>query len=208
MSGNLTLSQVQENRILMPSLALRVDMELSNSYEAFVDCVNSALDSIIKFMEEDPGVRAKDSEDRLTIEIVGALRQAGYDANHDTKVGGHVDICVRHRCGYLWLGEAKIHKDYDWLIKGFNQLCTRYASGTPDHNSGGLVFYVRGKNTAEVVKNWKEIIEKVGLNNFSISQCKSRQQLAFYTTHTHDSSGLPYTIRHVAVSLHFSPKDK
>lgn len=103
MSGNLTLSQVQENRILMPSLALRVDMELSNNYEAFVECVNSALDSIIKYMEEDPGVRANDSEDRLTIEIVGALRQAGYDANHDTKVGGHVDICVRHRCGYLWL---------------------------------------------------------------------------------------------------------
>lgn len=207
MSGSLTLKQVQEHRVLMPVLAQRVDMELSSTYEEFVDCVHAVLDSIINYIEENPGIRKEDSEDRLTIEIVGALRQAGFDADHDTKIGGHVDIRIRHRIGFLWLGEAKIHSDYDWLMKGFNQLSTRYARGTPNHNHGGLIIYIRAKGVARIVNEWKACLVNAKLNGFSTEQCPKRSSLSFYSTHILDGANLPYHVRHMAVFLHYEPKD-
>jgi hypothetical protein len=42
--------------------------------------------------QENPELRRNDGEDRLTIEIVNVLRGMGYNAGHETKIGGHTDL--------------------------------------------------------------------------------------------------------------------
>lgn len=206
--SELTLSQVQDLRILMPEFAVRVDMELTSTYEEFIDCLYSVLDNIISYLEENTVDRKNDSEDRLTIEIVGSLKQRGFAADHDTKIVGHVDICVRNRKGFSWLGESKIHSDYSWLLKGFNQLCTRYSNATPGHDQGGVIIFIRAKKTAAVIGEWKTRLEKSGVaENLSFESCPKRQELAFFTKHTHAGSGRTYKVRHMGVEMHFDPKD-
>lgn len=207
--NNLTLGELQGDfRPFAPELAERIDVLLAGTYDEFVRIVNTAMDRVIECLEENAEVRCNDGEDRLTIELVGLLRQRGFDAGHDSMVRGHVDIVVRHRNGYVWLAEAKIHtNDYEWIFKGFQQLCTRYSTGTPGHSSGALLIYIRDKNAARVITRWEDRL-KSRHSDLTSSQCNTRSKLAFYSQHQHLVSGLPYSVRHMAVCLHFKPEDK
>lgn len=207
-TGDLTLSQIQgQLRVFMPDLAARIDMELSTTYEEFVKNIQYALDRSISYIEENPGVRLEDSEDRTTIEIVGNLQQRGYDADHDTKVNGHVDIVIRHRAGYQWLGEAKKGNGYTWVHQGFEQLCTRYSRGTPDQNQGGILIYIRTKNAKSFISKWKDhLTSHAEWQDLRFEECTEKPGLYFYTEHRHDSSGLTYRVRHMGIVLHHDPK--
>lgn len=203
---SLTLAQIRE---LRPEVASYLDFALVNSPEKFLKALYSDIDACIGLMEEDPSVRQNDSEDRLTEDFKVGLRMRGYNATHDEKIGGHSDLVVRHRnLPCIWLAEAKIHGSYDYLLKGFNQLSTRYSPGTPGNDQGGMIIYIRQKNAADILQKWKSHLEKSGLYDLTYEDCKQRPKLAFYTTHTHESSGLPYRVRHLAVVLHFDPKDR
>jgi len=130
----------------------------------------------------------------------------GFQASHDTDVGGHCDVVVSGRENFLWLGEAKTHKDYDWLYKGFQQLCTRYSTGLPGQDYGGMLIYCYGQNVLEVMRRWRTRLsgERPDLR---IEECKGNP-LNFRSIHLHDVSGLPYTVRHVPILLYFKPEDK
>lgn len=191
----------------MPDLAARIDMELATSYQDFVKTIYSALDSSISYLEDNPGIRQEDSEDRTTIEIVGHLKQRGYDADHDTKINGHVDIVVRNRAGYKWLGEAKKHTAYPWLHQGFEQLCTRYSRGTQNQNQGGILIYIRTKDAKSVISKWKDhLTSHAEWKDLRFEECAEKPGLYFYTEHQHDSSGLPYRVRHMGIVLHHDPR--
>ncbi|WP_434716934.1 hypothetical protein P5X00_14585 [Paraburkholderia sp. A2RO-4L] len=206
---SLTVAQLQDLDEISPELALigRRLLAASRGYDEWADVLELDLLECVKMLEEDPQVREKDGEDRLTAELITMLRSRSYDASHDEKVGGHSDIVVRHAKGFLWLGEAKIHKDYDYLMRGFNQLCTRYSRGTPDADRGGLIIYARVKNVASVVAEWRARLSSAGVAKLRQEDCKLRPQIGFRTTHEHDSSGRDYKVWHVGVVLHFDPKD-
>jgi len=108
------------------------------------------IDKVISQIQENPGVRQQDNEDRLTIEIVDQLRSLGHEASHDTKIGGHADIVVRKN-DFLWLGEAKIYQHNNNLWEGFLQLLTRYSTGDFNQENGGLLIYIRGQKDASSI---------------------------------------------------------
>ncbi len=204
---NLSFKQM---RILFPELARACERRLVETYDEFVDLLLGDIDDGLRALERNPELRQKDSEDRLTIELVNFLRARSYNATHESKHGGKVDILVEHLDrGFTWLGEAKIHSSYEYLFQGFQQLCTRYSQGTPDSNRGGLIAYVFGKNCGAVMELWKERLPGFSEQKLEFSPCStSRAPFSFITTHLHPSSGLPYTVRHMGVVLHFTPKDK
>ncbi|TAM51363.1 MAG: hypothetical protein EPN57_19175 [Paraburkholderia sp.] len=206
---SLTVAQLESLDDISPELALvgRRLLAASRGYDEWANVLELDLLECVKMLEEDPQVRKKDGEDRLTAELITMLRSRSYDASHDEKVGGHSDIVVRHAKGFLWLGEAKIHKDYDYLMRGFNQLCTRYSRGTPDADRGALIIYARVKNAAAVVAEWRARLTSAGVARLRQEDCKLRAEIGFRTTHEHESSGRDYKVWHVGVVLHFDPKD-
>lgn len=203
----MTLGQL-ESQDLDPNLALLAARLLATTYPRFIEVLYKDLDQSVTYLEETRNLRQEDGEDHLTADLIGQLQARGYDASHDQMIGGHVDIAVRHKRGFLWLGEAKIHSDYEYLWKGFNQLCGRYAPGTPGTLEGGLIIYVRNKDCAAVVAQWRKRIAEKALPDYAESECDARPGLAFFTTHKHTDSGLTMRVRHVAVVQHWDPPDR
>jgi len=113
----------------------------------FIRVLYEDIDKVIAQIQENPELRQNDTEDRLTIDIVNQLHILGYNASHDTKIGGHVDITVRKN-GFLWLGEAKIYRDNTYLWEGFTQLTTRYSIGDSNQEHGGLLIYIRDEDAS------------------------------------------------------------
>ncbi|MEQ9486933.1 NACHT domain-containing protein [Coleofasciculus sp. F4-SAH-05] len=164
------------------------------------------IDKVIYQIQENPELRQNDTEDRLTIDIVNQLRNFGYNASHDTKSGGHVDITVRKN-GFLWLGEAKIYKDNNYLWEGFLQLTTRYSSGDSNQEHGGLLIYIRDEDASSIMEKWQNYLLEKSLADYSFRPCHIRS-LAFISTHRHERSGQAFHVRHIPVMLHFAPKDR
>ena len=134
------------------------------------------------------------------------LRCLGYDAEHDSEIGGHVDIVVRGS-DFVWLGEAKIYRGNNYLWEGFQQLVTRYSIGDSNQENGGLLIYIRDGNASSIMENWQNYLLEKSLPNYSFRPCKMRS-LAFISTHKHERSGQAFHVRHMPVMLQFSPKDK
>jgi len=165
------------------------------------------IDKVIFQIQENPELRQDDNEDRLTIDIVNPLRNLGYDVSHETKIGGHVDIAVRKN-DFLWLGEAKIYRDNNYLWEGFQQLVTRYSTGDSNQENGGLLIYIiRHEDASSIMQKWQNYLLEKSLPGFSLRPCKMRS-LAFISTHKHERSGQAFHVRHIPVMLHFDPKDK
>ncbi|WP_156444497.1 hypothetical protein [Burkholderia sp. MSMB1826] len=205
---SMSLADIQKFGAIRPDWALFAERLLVKSYGDFVRVLYKDIDQCIAKIEEDPGVRADDGEDRLTAELIGMLCSRTYDASHDEKIGGHSDIVIRHLNGYIWVGEAKIHKDYAYAEKGFNQLTTRYCPGTPNADEGALILYVRGANCSGVLAKWRERLQGLKLPAYEEAECSSRAELAFFSTHTHEGSGRPVRVRHIVVKQYFDPKDR
>lgn len=206
-SNDLTIADLKKFALFDKSVESFLNKLLCNSYDDFVKNVYKELETCIEFMEEDPSVRKNDGEDRLTTDIIHHFRAKGYHATHDEMIGGHSDIVIKHK-DYMWLGEAKIHSNYKYLMQGFKQLCTRYSSGTNKNCNGGLVIYIRTNDASAVIDEWKKRLDSEQLPEYSSTQCDSRQELSFHSIHKHARSGLPYKVRHMGVVLGFDPKDK
>jgi hypothetical protein len=203
---NLSLSELQKFEPHMPGLAGFPSRVLATKYEDFIEVLYSDIDKIIYQIEENPELRQTDTEDRLTIEIKNILCMIGYNASHDSKVGGHTDILVKKN-DFLWIGEAKIHSNYEWLWKGFQQLSTRYSTGDCNQKNGGLFIYIRNKDAKSILEEWKTRLNEKKLPNYICKQCRKRP-LSFFSSHKHESSGELFIVRHMPVILYFNPQDK
>lgn len=182
------------------------DVNKLESSGDFIGQLYKDLDRVIYQIERNPELRQQDGEDRLTIEIVGSLRSSGYSANHDCKIGGHVDLTVEKN-DFIWLGEAKKYKDNNCLWEGFLQLTTRYSIGNDNQSSGGLLIYIFDEDAKSVMEKWQIYLSSKNLPDYSYKPCKLNS-LAFISSHKHQRSGLPFHIKHIPVLLHFSPQDK
>ncbi|MBK67618.1 MAG: hypothetical protein CMP22_05770 [Rickettsiales bacterium] len=213
-SETVNLADIREQLKSKPGLA-NVGLDLlylrfeSDPYLTFISLINRSLDYALDTLAKNPELKKKSSEDMITIEIVNILKTAGFNADHDTKIGGHCDIVIEeHYHTFCWLGEAKkidsVNNSY--LNKGFKQLTTRYANGNQNHTYGGLLIYSYAPNLKHVMQKWKEHMQ-AEYQSIEISQCEVRN-LAFHSVSTNQSTGLDYNVRHIPVSFYFSPQDK
>jgi len=202
-----TIAALRELESEMPSLGGFPSRCLAETYEDFIEVLYKDIDQIILLKQENPEMyRTDPGEDRLTVEIKNALVCKGYNATHETKHGGHTDLLVRRK-SYIWIGEAKVHKSYPYLFKGFNQLISRYSTGDFNQQDGGILIYIFKKDSQSIMNKWKDYLLSKNPKDCSCVPCEPRR-LGFYSTHTHEKSGLPFRIRHMPLMLYFNPKDR
>lgn len=182
---------------------ITIEYALIRDHAARVSLIERALKLIASEFAKTRSQRQDRSEDELTTDLVFSLKGMGMAASHDTDVNGHCDVTIEARDDFLWLGEAKIHSSYDWLLKGFRQLHTRYSTGLPGQNCGGMLIYFYNKDVKTIMDKWKSYLqsEEPSVNITTIDA------LTFDSEQTHQSSGLPYRARHVPFVLYYSPKD-
>lgn len=218
-----------------PSLSSKRNRQLSvqpkvKNYEEFLDTLYDDLEFIITDLNKSKdkyyqGMQdnSKQGENLVNTTICSMLNCRGWDANHDAHINGNADIVVTiPYTDYQWLGEAKINSNqttYPDAYQGFKQLLYRYSTGLDDQNSGGLILYITKtqKNQSDILQDWKSIVEKkievadVDELRYApalkIESCP-KSSLVFYSYHTHSSSGLEYTVRHMIIDFRHQPKDR
>lgn len=203
---DLNLAEYQALIMLYPSLKNQVNRLLVDTYDDFVKILNNDIDEVVKQLERNRELSPKE-EDAITVAIIRGLNCMGYNATHDTKNGGHVDITVT-KGDFYWFGEAKLYDGPAYLWQGLLQLTTRYTTARNNQNSGGLFIYIFKTNAKKLLSNWKEFIDtKNELKNCSHKDCDTNPP-AFYSTFEHEVTGLDFTVRHIPACLYFEPKDK
>ena len=185
-----------------------IERSQAQTYTDFVNILKCDIDEIIIGMERNRQRFINSSEDEMTFYISSMLNQLGYTATNGTQFGGSVDLNVQKVLkGWLWTAEAKIFTALDKVNEGFLQLTSRYSPGSLEEARAGMIIYVFTKNAAKKMKTWKSHLEGLGDCSLVTEACVSRPNLAFYSTQTQDSSGLPLNIRHIGVALYFKPID-
>lgn len=173
------------------------------TYQEFIDQLYEDIDESIYALQATRELRQDDGEDRITLDILVGLNRQGYQATHDSKTGGHVDLSVRLGA-HSWIGEAK--KDGNFH-EGYLQLTSRYvqASGNYAHDQGGLLFYmVQSADALGKLTGWRTTLTADG---HACVDC-FKNKLAFYSTHKLAGSGTDFKIRSMAVALYHQPLDK
>ncbi|MFH5923822.1 hypothetical protein [Roseomonas xinghualingensis] len=198
---------IEELKLAFPDVAFqcRMEMFMATCHAERVTAVEKAIDHVAQNLTRTRHHRQHKDEDLLTNDIVTSLKDIGFQASHDTDIGGHCDVVVEGRENFLWLGEAKTHHDYDWLYKGFQQLSTRYSGGMPGQEAGGLIIYCYNQGVAQMMSSWKQhlVTQRPDIQTITCTA----NPLAFRSTHLHEVSGLSYMVRHIPVALYFDPKD-
>ncbi|EDU9246268.1 hypothetical protein R951_003381 [Salmonella enterica] len=145
-------------------------------------------------------------EDELTSVIITFLKGRNYDAEHDTQLGGHIDILVKHQLGrFAWIGEAKLWNGPAYIFGGWNQLNERYGTGTVRDNHGGIIIYVKQKKSGDKFSAWREhLAENVAGATITLDTTNA---LRFSSETLHPATSQPYFVRHMAVSLFHATGD-
>lgn len=180
---------------------------------AFASCsadilaqINTAIDYIASEFARTPKERQDRSEDAISVDLVTSLKALGFYAGHDTTVGGHCDIVIDGFNNFLWLGEAKIHRSYPWLMEGFNQLDQRYATAGQDQDHGGIIIYCYGERVDQIMDRWEAYLREQR-PDIEIED-REEGQLIINSKHKHRRNGRYYHVRHTPVSLFWNPTDK
>jgi hypothetical protein len=184
---------------------IRLNMMFATDHAQRLQQVEAAIDWIAQEHSKTRQHRHDRDEDALTVDIITDLKAMGFSASHDQDYGGHADIVIEARGDFLWLGEAKIHSSYDWLLKGFQQLDTRYATAVRGQNIGGLVIYCKTERVDQIMNRWTQHLA-AHRPDVVIDTCE-KNPLVRRSTHLHKRTGLPFQIRHVPISLYFNPED-
>ncbi|TIN95541.1 MAG: hypothetical protein E5Y06_12380 [Mesorhizobium sp.] len=206
-----TVAKLRDAHVGTP-FGASLEYVLAQDYAARLAALQSAVDFACNLLEQHKhkkqGAEKKGlSEDEITLQICEMLEMAGFQIAHDAEIGGHCDIVVKGRDLFLWLAEAKKHDSYDWLDKGFQQLSTRYSTGTMGQDHGEVLVYCYTKDAKNMLLKWREELQA---HNASLKTTDSStaNALVFHSTHKHASSGLDFHVRHKAIALHWDPKDK
>lgn len=186
-----------------------IERHCVDSYEKFIVVLYRDLEKIAQMLQTRKQLYYKALEDEISMYIVDRLVDFGYNAFHDPKQGGHVDIFVSGRGrDWQWLGEAK--RDYggnSWFEKGFHQLCRRYSDGGYSHIHGGILVYVQGKYANQQATEWRNHLATLEhtYQQIEVRDCDKPSCISFESSHTHDTSGLPYVVRHLFIGLYHDP---
>ncbi|MBO9654441.1 MAG: hypothetical protein J7562_08950 [Agrobacterium tumefaciens] len=182
---------------------IMLEMAFSDTHEERLALVERAIDWSVQEFVKNRHVKQKMTEDGLSIEIVGLLKAMGFDAGHDTQYGGHCDIVVEARDDFLWIAEAKIHKSYDWLLGGFEQLDRRYSTGLVGQNAGEMIIYCFGARADLVLAEYQKRLESARKD--VVFDGAITGGLFRRSKHTHMNTGNDFRVRHTIVPLYFKP---
>ncbi len=208
---NISIQEIEVLAKHDPYLSQMIGRIFSTSFEDFINILYKDIDLAIFELESNCQLMQEDSEDKLSAFIVSQLKRAGYNASLGTTGGGNKDITVLGKDpSWSWIGEAKKYLSVTNLHEALLQLATRYKNVDVTKAQGGILAYIFRPNASKLMSEWKDKVgdTKTELNNLTFTACPQRSQMAFYTSHNHSSSGLPFVIRHMGVALHFAPEDK
>lgn len=163
--------------------------------------LDHAISEIVKYRQFKQNL----SEDQLTVELASALTLMGIPTSHDPAYGGHTDLAIEMRLGFLWMGEAKIWRGSSWAFKGLRQLVTRYSTGMPDQTHGGLILYYYNQNAAILMSSWRDRL--IALAKLT-AETEIINSISFRSAHNHPAVGQNYHVRHFGVPLFWKPDDK
>ncbi|GGE32383.1 hypothetical protein GCM10007276_07050 [Agaricicola taiwanensis] len=181
---------------------LSLDRLFNRSFEEQNKIVNKSIDLCARILVENRHLKQKRSEDELTIDLVMMLQAQGVDATHDTQIGGHCDIVIRGYFGFLWIGESKLGTDYNWILKGYEQLDTRYSTGLEGQDTGSMLIFSYRKNSASMFSRWLKHLKS---NRSDVSIIENDNDTV--SIHKHEGTERPFTVRHILVSLYWKPMD-
>lgn len=204
---NMTMAQFKAFAHAIPGGESALSFLTCNSYDSFIENLYKAIDKVVRRLEDSRHLMQNDCEDRINIEIINTLSCMGYTALHDPQLGGHCDLYVAYK-DYQWIGEAKIYKDYNYLNDGFLQLSTRYTTGTKDQSQGGLIIYIKSRDAATIMQNWKIRFEELNRDSSISFEDDAKKSIGFFSCHKHKTSGDLYKTRHIPVLLYFKPEDR
>ncbi len=195
------------------------------SYQAFIDCLYTDLDEILREIQASRKIIAqkypisdanketlKVFEDDINTQIVRDLKILNYDAAHDKFDNGHVDIHVElSGYPYKWFGESKIWNGVTKIDGGFKQLLEDYSTGEKNEKCGGVLIYVVNttQSTNKILRAWYNELEAAGndparntnLEGLELTWPHDDINL-FYSTQVHPHSGLSgYKVRHCVLNL-------
>jgi hypothetical protein len=185
---------------------ISVSLVYADSAEDVLPLVDRAINHIAQDFARTPKERQKRTEDGLTMDVVTSLSSMGFRASHDTNVGGHCDIVIEEIDNFLWLGEAKLHKSYPWLLEGFDQLDKRYATASQHQDHGGLIVYCYKGSTDRVLDKWATHL-RTARPHVEVEDRASHASF-FRSAHKHRRTGRAYHIRHVSIALQWQPDDE
>lgn len=183
---------------------IQLQMSLASTHSERLKLVEGAIDYLAQEFTKTRQVRQDMSEDALSIEIVIGLKCMGIQASHDTQYGGHCDIVVEAKDDFLWIAEAKIHRAYDWLLQGFEQLDKRYATGLPGQDAGEMIIYCKGQRADQVTEEWHRRLAEARPD--VTFEALGDDPLVRRSTHTHTGTGAPFKVRHKTIPLYFKPE--
>ncbi len=194
---------------ISPALSPLLRVTMLNDYNDFVALIHDVIDQSVRYMMRNPQHHQNKREESLTDTLLQHFDALNIEARPETSVGGHCDIVIEHRAkGWLWLGEAKKHSNYEHLNGGMNQLLDRYAMADEGQDQGGLVIFIFNRKAAKVIQKWRKLV--VNRDDCAdTTDSPTRQKLSFFSHHPEtDQTGLDFHVKHIGVPLYHAPDDK
>jgi len=204
MADEVTLRDLLNRAHNNTPLEIQLRLQAAETHEEILKQLDRALILVIGQLVRNRKYKQNLSEDQRTVELVSMLQMAGFPAYHDVKIGGHTDISIEMRDGFLWIGEAKNWSGKSWIFKGFRQLMTRYATGLPGQNNGAIIVYFDEENANELFSKWEKALAGCWKLTGNI---KNVNRLQFNSAHPHKGTGETFYVRHYAVPLYWNPED-
>lgn len=182
-----------------------VRWQIARSHDERLEILEEALAQCYSNLVDTRGLNESRGEDELSMQVANMLSTAGISARHDRHINGHCDIVVDADNGFMWLGEAKVHKDYGWLDDGFLQLSTRYGTAMAGRDRGELIIYHRAGDSLSVLEIWKS---RLVAARPEVEVCADivEPNLFFRTRHKCPNSGCTFHVRHAIIPLMHAPK--
>lgn len=143
------------------------------------------------------------NEDALTAVLVIALESIGLQAS-SARVNGNCDVVIGYNDEYTWLGEAKLFTGVSHVWGGYLQLTTRYSSGLPNHNRGGMLLYCQKDNASVLLGEWRATLRaQLGRSD----DTDGVLPLTFTSSDMCASTGLELKLTHFAFPLYHAPQE-
>lgn len=206
----MTVAQLRAIELTNPQMPQYGHRMTCSSYQDFLRILYIELNAIIASLVKDANVMQAHSENAINADICRQLCRLGYDAQHDRNNRGHTDISIDYGV-YGWIGEGKKVKGVNnsHLGDGYDQLVHRYVPGTPDSEEAGLLIYSYAPDAKHVLAAWCDALTKKNAAQAGYADSMwysiKKKGFEFTSLNKHVSTGATLTIKHIIVSLHWSP---
>lgn len=204
MDADITLRDMLNRAYNNTAYDVQLRMQSAGTHEEILKQLERALALAIGHLVKNRKYKQDQSEDALTTDLISMLSMNGIPAFHDVKIGGHTDISVEMRNGFLWIGEAKHWTGKSWVFKGFRQLMTRYATGLPGQDNGAIIIYFEQDKPSELLKKWRTSLGKLTELTGDIAEV---DELQFNSSHPHKGTGRTFNVKHYGIPLYWNPED-